>query len=908
MGSPSMPVHERMTLSPFMKWKKYGRVPWKFFINITLTFLLTVQVSFLNRSTPYLEHTRAALTGMFLPSGFKLAKKSPRGGELPVYTFDKFSQLLSHVANTYKYAALASYVGQFEPHGNASLTVHLLDERQEVYNLQDTPYGPFHIGNFSQLRAAVENMSAAEVQVRLHNVESDARAGATPICWLWTVLCRFDTTSRSHIRFDFRLYWKQSRDKYCVAAGAQGHEWSRPRSALFWLAVAIVALAIVSLALTARSIVRSVRLYRMARDHYSADNMHARSDQLPLFWESLSLGDKLRFFNLWVVATLVCNVAAILSGLLYITPLSSAGYDQHWWVHLLMGIAGAAAWAQNTQYFEFDKELAVFLLALRTGVPYILRLVVAIGPVFVGYALFAWTFFGAFNTTFNTFGSSAVMLFSIVNGDSIHDTFQLYTEEHLVIGRLFLVSFIMGFIYCVLNVFIYIMEDAVHSTKLLYRRNQQNSIFGSSGSANFFMDDELLQEMLSPFNQLLHIPPSPHSHDGGDAPPSPRGNGASVMPRGTMRSFRSTYWGSADGEAGTNARGGLGAVLEQRAPPYQAPPLVEEDGDGGRGGHPSSMSIGRSESMGLGGSLSRRGSRGRGAAAGAEEGDKERSMDGSSAWHSYGRGPSLDRGDSSASLLDATATAAAATAGPPSSAELNTDHPAAAGESTAPENSSSAATASILEQAHAVRREPSGALESSVGSDMDTVRRGLARLRSGGGGSSSARMLGGSEGESEREREREPLLSQLPRSPRLRHSVSAAGTTGSGAWDARDLQRVAVVDYVLKAQERLHQQHLFAFSERLAALYLEHQRGLAHAHEQIVDMLDRRLHRVLAPAPSTSPPPPAGIAAAPTGAAPAPPPPPAAQAQQAVASARGEELTWSPAWLPVAGLAPERLH
>ena len=51
---------------------------------------------------------------------------------------------------------------------------------------------------------------------------------------------------------------------------------------------------------------------------------------------------------------------------------------------MIMGLAAASAWAQLTQYFEYDKEMAVILLALRTGLPYILRLMVAVGPIFLG--------------------------------------------------------------------------------------------------------------------------------------------------------------------------------------------------------------------------------------------------------------------------------------------------------------------------------------------------------------------------------------------------------------------------------------------------------------------------------------------------------------------------------------------
>lgn len=61
--------------------------------------------------------------------------------------------------------------------------------------------------------------------------------------------------------------------------------------------------------------------------------------------------------------------------------------------------------------------------------------------------------------------ATAVTLFSLINGDGVHATFEELYSEHKFISRLYLYSFISLFIYAVLNIFIVIIEDAFSSCK-----------------------------------------------------------------------------------------------------------------------------------------------------------------------------------------------------------------------------------------------------------------------------------------------------------------------------------------------------------------------------------------------------------------------------------------------------------
>ena len=60
-------------------------------------------------------------------------------------------------------------------------------------------------------------------------------------------------------------------------------------------------------------------------------------------------------------------------------------------------------------------------------------------------------------------------LFSIMNGDSILDTFKALSITAPYLGAIFLYSFICLFMYVVLNVFIAIIEEAFFATRTSIR-------------------------------------------------------------------------------------------------------------------------------------------------------------------------------------------------------------------------------------------------------------------------------------------------------------------------------------------------------------------------------------------------------------------------------------------------------
>lgn len=101
---------------------------------------------------------------------------------------------------------------------------------------------------------------------------------------------------------------------------------------------------------------------------------------------------------------------------------------------------------------------------LTHGLPSIARFIVGCAPIFLAFTGAATIFFGRQAQSFGSLGETVTTLFSLLNGDTMLDTFDAVgSDQHQLwgwVGRAFLAFFIMLFTYAVLNVFIAIIEQA----------------------------------------------------------------------------------------------------------------------------------------------------------------------------------------------------------------------------------------------------------------------------------------------------------------------------------------------------------------------------------------------------------------------------------------------------------------
>ena len=135
-----------------------------------------------------------------------------------------------------------------------------------------------------------------------------------------------------------------------------------------------------------------------------------------------------------------------------------------------------------TRYFELNRQFALLINTLRMSFTRVFTFTISVLPVFFGYLLLGVACFSNFSDRFSNIDEVAVALFAIANGDEIHATFFDLAENYpwLWFSRLYLYTFLILFILAILNIMIFLIEDAFSAAKTWdekqHERDQQFSL------------------------------------------------------------------------------------------------------------------------------------------------------------------------------------------------------------------------------------------------------------------------------------------------------------------------------------------------------------------------------------------------------------------------------------------------
>lgn len=165
--------------------------------------------------------------------------------------------------------------------------------------------------------------------------------------------------------------------------------------------------------------------------------------------------------------TIVGNVIGVISSIVALSNISYQYADLKA-SNILLGLSAIFSWSNIVQYFAHNPAFYILITSLKNGLPNVIRFIIGALPIFIGYGMCGMLLFGSYSQYFQGLQNSMVTLFSAANGDALHDTFDtIYGQNALLayFSRIYLVSFVCLFTYCVLNIFILIMEDAYFAVR-----------------------------------------------------------------------------------------------------------------------------------------------------------------------------------------------------------------------------------------------------------------------------------------------------------------------------------------------------------------------------------------------------------------------------------------------------------
>eukprot|EP00116_Pleurobrachia_bachei_P002492 sb/3462754/ len=214
----------------------------------------------------------------------------------------------------------------------------------------------------------------------------------------------------------------------------------------------VICLSLITCLLVLKRLKRTWNLFQEVRTFYS---FHYNRR---LTWAEIGV-----FCNGWDFFSVFADIL-IFCGVIFKLLLDS-GVDKHLDITaVLVGSAVAINWVLALRFLSFDKGYYILVLTISVAAPNVLRLLICILAIYLGYVFCGWVVFGPYMVKFNSLVQASDTLFAMLNGDELLDTFMMVERGNtllFVFSKIYFYSFIILFIYVILSVMISLIGDAM---------------------------------------------------------------------------------------------------------------------------------------------------------------------------------------------------------------------------------------------------------------------------------------------------------------------------------------------------------------------------------------------------------------------------------------------------------------
>jgi len=186
----------------------------------------------------------------------------------------------------------------------------------------------------------------------------------------------------------------------------------------------------------------------------------------------MSFQGKMEFINVWYAMIIVNDILIIVGSVLKEKIEHNQFKNEEWDIcSSLLGIGNLLVWFGVLRYLGFFKTYNVVILTLKFAMPKVLRFMICVLIIYLGFLFCGWLVFGPYHVKFKSPSVTSECLFSLINGDDMFATFALLQADQPLIWwflRIYLYSFISFYIYVVLALFITVIHEAHDTIKKYY--------------------------------------------------------------------------------------------------------------------------------------------------------------------------------------------------------------------------------------------------------------------------------------------------------------------------------------------------------------------------------------------------------------------------------------------------------
>jgi hypothetical protein len=177
-------------------------------------------------------------------------------------------------------------------------------------------------------------------------------------------------------------------------------------------------------------------------------------------WTKLKIRDKLRFFNLWIILTVVGNLFQMIGVVTAFIDTDMLNSNHQ----TIVGFGCWCAWVNIVRYLENGNESYALVHALQRSLGNLLWYFIGIVPIYMGFVFLGMSIFWNSGYFQNVVASMATT-YAFLNGDTVYTIFMALQQENYFFGLLYSFFFILFFICCVQNLTIAMIQEGYQSLK-----------------------------------------------------------------------------------------------------------------------------------------------------------------------------------------------------------------------------------------------------------------------------------------------------------------------------------------------------------------------------------------------------------------------------------------------------------
>jgi len=483
---------EYILLSPFAKFSLHNRFPFKLILHSVLLLLVTSQVLVFNLEDSTFTRTMGQTFGYFF-----MPNKHTRNTPSTLYSVDGTLSALQNVSDRFyslQESSVASigYVDEktgacyfskslndTNPADNLSplppsVTVKL--QSGEIYRFDHAlvpgPVGdvvPFFSGE-NEFRNLMEKLDRIEIVLSACNVNTGY---FFKNCYEWGVAVCYDFSNYANLG--------ASINSVIVNTCDGEYEFQKFFTKLSHN-VGILSASILYFILLLKEFLRKLQTYRNVKsahavahsqwatavengreesicEFFTGNDAKAAQLAMQMPFDKLPLAITLKFFPVWLLFN-TCTVILTGSFSLYVLLEKSYHIATRDDEKFICAFTCLCLWTGLINFFQHQRKIYSIILTLEHALPSLLPFLIGVFPIFLGYSLFAVSYFGNTTNMFEYPTDAFVQLFSVLNGDVIYLTFKSLWRSNSTWVNLYLFSFITIFMYLVLNVVIALVEHS----------------------------------------------------------------------------------------------------------------------------------------------------------------------------------------------------------------------------------------------------------------------------------------------------------------------------------------------------------------------------------------------------------------------------------------------------------------